>query len=397
MRRTTALTATMCAALSLATPALARTTPARGTLAAAPVTIASLDPAGVRKALAKAGFPSGSVRYGTTLYKLRYHTIDPHGRPITASGLLVLPKGGTRRPRLVSFTHGTESYRRDAPSAGDDFPGSPALTFAASGYAAVAPDYLGLGDGPGTHPYMDVPSETTASLDMLRAAGHAMAAHGLVLRRDVLVTGFSQGASAALGLARALQGGADARLRLGAVAPISGAYALRAAEVPAMLAEKQIAPKLAVAYTTYLLVAWNRLHHLYRSPSEVFRAPYAAKAGKLFDSDTPGDQMLAALPKDLQHLLTPRGFALLRHPDRPLARALATADSVCSGWSSKTPIRLFYAKGDEQAVNANTDRCATSLGRKPVLLPPHRYQGSVHLGTEVTGTTAVLKWFSSMR
>ncbi|MFF4352742.1 hypothetical protein [Streptomyces sp. NPDC001530] len=44
-------------------------------------------------------------------------------------------------------------------------------------------------------------------------------------RHEVLVTGFSQGASAALGLAREFQDGADPRFRLQAVAPVSGAYA----------------------------------------------------------------------------------------------------------------------------------------------------------------------------
>ncbi len=236
-----------------------------------------MDPAGVRTALDKAGFPSGSVRYGTTLYKLRYHTVDPAGRPTTASGLLVLPTGGAPHPRLVSFAHGTLSYRRDAPSQGNKYTAFPAVTFAASGYAAVAPDYLGLGDGPGSHPYMDLPSETTASLDMLRAARQAMVDQGRSPGRDVLVTGFSQGALAALGLARALQDGADPHFRLQAVAPVSGPYAIRAAEVPAMLAEKQIPPKLAVIYASYLMVAWNRLHHLYRAPEDVFRAPYAEK------------------------------------------------------------------------------------------------------------------------
>ena len=41
--------------------------------------------------------------------------------------------------------------------------------FASAGYAAVAPDYLGLGTGPGLHPYMDLSSEVTASVDMLDA------------------------------------------------------------------------------------------------------------------------------------------------------------------------------------------------------------------------------------
>jgi pimeloyl-ACP methyl ester carboxylesterase len=111
---------------------------------------------------------------------------------------------------------------------------SPALTYGAAGFAVVATDYLGLGTGPGLHPWMDVPSETTASLDMPRAARNLMRDNntGHTLGRDIMVTGFSQGASAALGLARALGDNAEPWFGLRAIAPVSGAYAFRYAEIP---------------------------------------------------------------------------------------------------------------------------------------------------------------------
>lgn len=66
---------------------------------------------------------------------------------------------------MVSFTHGTEVFRGDAPSMSPaGFEPGPAYTYASAGFAVSDPDYLGLGTGPGLHPWMDVPSETTASL-----------------------------------------------------------------------------------------------------------------------------------------------------------------------------------------------------------------------------------------
>ena len=111
----------------------------------------------------------------------------------------------------------------------------------------------------------------------------------------MLVTGFSQGASAAMGLARALQAGADRWFRLAAVAPISGAYDFRDVQLPAIL-NGQLPPKVAVIYATYLLVAWNRLHHLYDSPTEVFQAPYDSTIEQLFDNQHTGQQVVAATP-----------------------------------------------------------------------------------------------------
>ncbi|GLY83716.1 hypothetical protein Airi02_016450 [Actinoallomurus iriomotensis] len=379
----------------------ARTT-GRGRLAAEPVHLRTLSKTDASRALAQAGFGPDAVRYGVDLYRLLYRTVDAEGRPTVASGLIVLPRNGERRLRMVSFTHGTQSYKEDAPSIGeDDFSSAPAITFGSAGFAAVTPDYLGLGEGPGTHPWMDVPSETTASLDMLRAARVFMAREGRTPQRRVLVTGFSQGASAALGLARALQDGADSSYRLGAVAPISGAYAFRDAEIPALLAGGEINPKMAVAYTTYLLVAWNRLHHLYDSPTEVFKAAYADKVDRLFDGTTPGPEMLDALPDSLDQLLTPRGLDLLRHPSGPFAKALKAADGTCDGWVPRAPIRLYYSAGDEQAVTANTEHCrdafhANGVDLTPIDLGPYDYEGSRHLGTAVRGTAAIVDWFAHL-
>lgn len=374
----------------------------RGRLVAAPVRLRTLSADQARTALRTAQFGEGTVRYGVDLYRLLYRTVDADGRPTVASGLMVLPRNSERRLRMVSFTHGTESYKEDAPSIGkDDFSSAPAITFGSAGFAAAAPDYLGLGKGPGTHPWMDVPSETTVSLDMLRAAREFMAERGRAPQRRVLITGFSQGASAALGLARALQGGADPWFRLGAVAPISGAYAFRDAEIPALLAGQEINPKLAVAYATYLLVSWNRLHHLYDSPGVVFQAKYADKVDKLFDGTTPGHEMLDALPDSLDQLLTLRGLDLLRHPSGAFAKALNVADGTCTGWAPHVPTRLYYAANDEQAVTANTDRCraafhASGVHLTPVALGPHDYEGSRHLGTAVRGTAVIVRWFTHL-
>lgn len=403
LRRTVAglLTAAVLV-FAVATPALAEPAPPsqRGQLVS-DQQLTTLTATQTADALRTAGFDPSAVRWGVTAYRLVYRTIDATGRPTTASGLLVLPRNNSRDLWTVSFAHGTESYRPDAPSSmePDGFLDSPALTYASAGFAAVAPDYLGLGLGPGTHPWMDVPSEISASLDMLRAARTAVAQTGRTLDRQVLVTGFSQGASAALGLARALSAGADPRFQLAAVAPISGAYDFQHAEIPAIL-DGQLPAQLGVAYTAYLLVAWNRLHHLYADPADVFRAPYAAEVDRLFDGNTPGQDMIAALPDTLDELLTPRGLALLRQPTGRFATALAVADSVCS-WTPTVPVRLYLADDDEQAVNANTADCVADLAAHGVTadvvdLGAPDYQGSRHLGSAVAGTADAVGWFTEI-
>ncbi|RAY11380.1 hypothetical protein DPM19_30615 [Actinomadura craniellae] len=159
----------------------------------------------VRTALTGAGFDTGSVRYDVDAYRLVYRTADTRNRPVTASGLFVLPRSGERRLHTVSLARGTAIHRADMPAEGWDR--GPALGYAAAGFAAVTPD----------HPGTNAPAETTASLDMLRAARDHALRSGRQLDRQVFVTGLSQGATAAQGLARVLRDGADPWFRLRAV------------------------------------------------------------------------------------------------------------------------------------------------------------------------------------
>ncbi|TYK45414.1 lipase [Actinomadura decatromicini] len=412
-RTATRLTAGLVAAAAVlaagAAPANALPRPAavghhaeRGRLVSA-THLKTMTAAEVRTWLASEKFDAASVRYGVDTYRLVCRTIDTRGRATTASGLLVLPRSGERRLRTVSYTHGTEIYKGDAPSTSDDVWGpGPAVTYAAAGFAAVAPDYLGLGEGPGAHPWKHVPSETSAALDMLRAARQYAPRRGRALDGDVLVTGFSQGASSALGLARALQGGADPRFRLRAVAPVSGAYDFGGAERRAVL-DGGMPEEYAVVYVSYMFVSWNRVHGgMYRTPSDVFREPYASRVEKLFDSTTPGSVVVESLPRSLGELLTEDGMDALRHPSGTFAAALREDAEVCTAWTPRVPIRLYKISEDEQAVTANADRCAAWFAERGVRVPiidvgDTVHEGSRHLGSNIAGTARIVRWFSALR
>lgn len=360
---------------------------ARGSLLSAIALHTFVDREEVDAELVAAGFDAGATQFGVQTYRLVYRTIDATRRPTTASALLALPLGGDRRLRTVSYTHGSEVFRGDAPSVSTGWGQAPAITYASAGFAAVAPDYLGLGVGPGFHPWMDKPSEVTAAVDALRAARQFVPRTGRALTRDVLVTGFSQGASAATALGRALQDGVDPSFRLAALAPISGAYDFRGVELPALLGG-ELHPMWSVAYTAYLLVAWNRLHHLYDRPDQVFQQPAVAD---LFDGEHPGQDVAAGLPASLDELLTPYGRNLLEHPSGRFAAALQVADSTCS-WTPRAPARLYVADEDDQASTRNTGSCHTQLGA-----PIYRLGPVGHIGSNVSGTAAVVRWFADRR
>jgi hypothetical protein len=344
--------------------------------------------------LTKAGFGNEGVRYGVDTYRLIYRTVDAQGRPTTASGLLALPRNDAQRLETVSYAHGTEVDRREAPSVRDEgWAVGPALSYASAGFAAVEPDYLGMGRGPGLHPYLDVPSETTASVDILRAARAFVRGTDRSLRRAVMVSGFSQGASAAMALARALQGGESNWFRLQAVAPISGPYDIEHAELPAMLSG-ELDPVMSVGYAAYVVVAWNRLHHLYDDPAEMFRAPFDRAVERLFDGRHTFEQLFAFLPDRLDQLFTTHGMELLRNPSGAMAAALAVSDATCADWAPRVPVRLYVSSGDREVALTNSQHCQASLISHGVVAPIIDLGPVDHLTSNILGTTATVGWFT---
>ncbi|MBO3748856.1 hypothetical protein J5X84_22485 [Streptosporangiaceae bacterium NEAU-GS5] len=297
-----------------------------------------------------------AARYGVDAYRIVYRTVDVRGRSTTASGLVVLPRNDRHRLRPAVWLHGTQSFRKDAPSVSPCCDRAAAVLFASLGYAVTAPDYLGLGLGRGNHPYFHAPTMVSASVDAMTATRRFAAARGRTVAGPVAVSGFSQGANGAFLLAKALEKGPG----VAALAPISGAYELFDVEWPAAL-DGKVAPKAATYYLAYITVAWNRLYHLYDDESEVFKAPYAGHVAALFDGRHTLDETAAGLPADPAHLLTSDYMARLRHPTGSLGRAARANDYACRPWRASFPIRMFAAHGDPEAVFENSRRCLAAL------------------------------------
>ncbi|PXX68681.1 hypothetical protein DFR70_102365 [Nocardia tenerifensis] len=331
------------------------------------------------------------VRNGVDAYRVDYRTITAHGEPTTASGLVVLPRTDTARLRTVSFEHGTLVLKSDAPSVNNQGRPDQARTimFAAAGYAAVAPDYLGLGDGPGSHPYTHAPTEVSASADLLFAAKSMAAQQYRELDRDVLVTGFSQGGHAAMAFGKALQADEVPGFGLAALAPVSGPYALRDVETPAGL-DGRVAPGPAVFYFAYWLTAMNRIYHLYDNPAEAFQEPYADKIEGLFDGTRNELTIATSLPITPDLLLTPRFVALAKDPTGAALRAMTDSDGTCD-WTPRVPVRLYAATADRNVPYANAEHCLRDLHSANATL-----QNLGELDHTASGRVAipqVLAWF----
>jgi hypothetical protein len=342
------------------------------------------------------GLPTAPIRFGVGAYRLTYATIGADGAPTTATGLVVLPRNGQRRLRTVSYAHGTMAARADAPTRSlDSLAGASALLFAGAGYATVAPDYLGLGYGPGRHPYMQLATEASASLDLLRAA-HAFAER--VHRRldpGTLVTGFSQGGAAAMAFGKALQDRGDPRLRLAALAPMSGPYDLEHAELPAILAGRLDAAD-SNYYLSYAMREWQPIYHVFDAPTDVWRGGWGTKVESLFDGRHDDVAILKALPRRLNQLFTPAFRARLAHADGALLAAIRENDVACD-WAPRAPIRLYGARGDEQVAFANSRSCVATLAAHGVKAPLIDMGRTGHFGSTLRAMPRVLAFFQRIQ
>ena len=168
--------------------------------------------------------------YDVALYKVDYETISPLGGRTQASGALALPVNSGQLLPLVSYQHGTITLTNDAPSS-MDLTGevTVGIGFASTGYAAAVPDYLGLGDSPGLHPYHHANSEATACVDMLRAVRTFCATNGFALTNLLFLCGYSEGGHATMALLRELETYHADEFTVTACAPMAGAYDLSGA------------------------------------------------------------------------------------------------------------------------------------------------------------------------
>jgi hypothetical protein len=224
-----------------------------------------------------------------------------------------------------------------------------------------------------------------------RAAHAFVARRHRTLDRDTLVTGFSQGGQAAMALGRLLQDGADPRLRLGALAPMSGPYDIEGAQLPATLDGRLDAPT-SNYYLSYWLVSWQPLYHIFERPQDVWNGAWAERVARLFDGRHDDVAILKRLPRRLSQLFTPAFRARLAHPDGALAAGLRENDTTCD-WQPRVPVRVYAARGDRQVAFANSQHCVAHLrahGARAALVDV----GAIdHFPSTLRAAPRVLKWF----
>lgn len=147
------------------------------------------------------------IPFGLVGYKLTYKSLDYKNKLVNATGLVLFPKTN-RKLSTVLFMSPTTNNRNYVPSnlsgtnkIGIILP----IMIAMSEYIVVAPDYLGMGDGDGRLAYANQKTAASAGLDMLKAANQFLNKQGKKRYDEYFVGGYSQGAHAAMSIAKVNQ------------------------------------------------------------------------------------------------------------------------------------------------------------------------------------------------
>lgn len=302
--------------------------------------------------LAQNGLPVGILPtdYEVAVHRVIYTTPDVDGSPTVASGLICLPVDDTCSVPMLAYLHGTKIKKDEAfyHLNGEWHLG---VISATSGYAMCLPDYLGLGAGPGIHPYQHAQSQATASVDIMRACRTICQQTGLDLNDQLFLVGYSQGGHAVMATHRMIQEELFDEFTVTASAPGSGAYDLSGSQLE-MVASFE--PYSVPGYLPFLIQSYQHVYgNLYDSIQQIFVPPYDETLPPLLLGDHYMWEVDAAMPPVPRDIIRPE-YAEAFFSDTTHPAYLALKDNDVYEWVPEAPVMYNYCRSDEQVTYMNT-------------------------------------------
>ncbi len=289
---------------------------------------------------------------GCTAYKVTYNTPNATGTGMTvASGAVVFPKDYFCGASMACYDHGTTSLRYSVPSY-ESQEINLGLLWAGRGYATALPDYLGMGDNPGVHPYVHAKSQATASIDNIRAMKELAIELGIHLNEEQLhIFGYSQGGHAAMATCKEIQENHSEEFTVTMCAPMSGPYDLDGAQTDYVNSGQ---PYATPGYLPYIFLGYHDVYgNLYQNDiSEALVPPYDTSLPPLFDGTNNMGVINAACPSVPTDMVQPDYQSDFdTNPNNPFRMALA--DNSLMNWVPQMPVRMMYCTLDEQVYYMN--------------------------------------------
>ena len=309
----------------------------------------------INSILAGQNIPSGifQLNYDVKVYRVLYNTVDWDSVPTTASGLLCVPVNPSCKVGMVCYQHGTTLEKNQAPSylAGNEW--YVALIAASIGYDAMEPDYLGLGDGPGFHPYQHAHTEATAVVDMIRATKEVVDTMGAPFNDQLFLFGYSQGGHATMAAHQLIQEQLDTVMHVTASAPMSGAYDMSGV-MGRLLTSNQ--PYPAPYYLPYLIFGFNEVYHLFTNTSDALIHPYDTLLPPLYDGIHSPNSIDAIMPNVPALIMQPTQVDSFVNDSNSTSNffRVRLRENNTFYWLPTSPMHIYFCSGDHYVPHDNT-------------------------------------------
>lgn len=295
-----------------------------------------------------------SFNVGLKGYKITYYTKNENNTLVKATGLLMYPNVPFKLSTVVS-DHGTTDSRHNVPS---NFKGALTagfvveLSYVLNGYILMAPDYVGMGTGDGTHPYVDYATEAGATIDFITAANKVLTQLNIKRYDEYFLAGYSQGAHAAMSTLKRLSISNPDNIKFKYAYMGDGPYDFSGVTLNKGVLEKDIYP-----FTSFLAnvlhTCNNTGYKTYNNDiSEVISAEYLDRYNYHVVQDNGG---LLWGPVIWRNLFTDTFINdVTNNPNNKLRQCMKPKDVY--DWYNKTPMTLGHSTVDLAIPPENTSK-----------------------------------------
>lgn len=345
-----------------------------------------------------------NLPFDVDMYKMIYNTVDAQGNPTIASGAFLVPTNTTCLDFPVAvYHHGTSLRKTDVPSYNvqETIIGK---VFAAGGYFTCMPDYIGMGESPGLHPYVHGESEATASIDMIRAAREFISdSLSMIDNGEVFLTGYSQGGHACMATHKYINdNNMSNEFDVIASAPCSGPYVLSVTMADSLTS---LTPYSNPGYIVYLLASYELVYgNIFNSWSDILKSPYDTIVPPFFDGNntTLGmGQLNSLIPQVMDSLIVDSVLTNFINDSvnktHPLWVALLANDNF--DWTPQEPVNMYYCTADEQVAYTNSlvADSVMNLNGAPYVQSINSGSGLNHNACVFPALSTALNWFQSLK
>ena len=301
----------------------------------------------------KNGIPPSilGLEYGVDAYKIVFRTLNYDSTPTIASGLVLLPKFPEYcKLPILSYQHGTTVRKKDVPSRLSGNEKLITMAMASAGMISCMPDYHGMGDGLGYHPYQNARTEAFSVIDIIRATKELCDSLNMGYSDQLFLVGYSQGGHATMAAHKMIQEQLSSEMKVTASAPMSGAYDMSGVQTVQLLKDT---PYASPYYLPYLIFGNNPIYHFFTNANEILRSPYDVTLPPLMNGIANSNSINAKMNDTVKLIFRQDMLDSFNANPNHFFKVFLRDNDVYQ-WVPQSPMRLFFCTLDENVPYENT-------------------------------------------